>query len=150
MVVKVILVVLWRTMAIRLKTLNRTLSFIYMIVIPIFINDISVCAERNAALDDTCDINAGRASEHSVACASAGGAASHEISVIITFTNVRDNANLQSKFGTTVSSLFRHTSTPVILYIIGDDVSQKIAKDILERHVADSRKYRVSVDATIF
>lgn len=65
------------------------------------------------------------------------------VDVMITFTKAEQNSNLQTKFRTTVKSLFRFASIPINLYILGDPESEKIAKNILSE-VADSQKYTVS------
>jgi hypothetical protein len=127
-----------------LKYFASMVSIVCVIFIAILFFNLSVCAEKSLFEDGTCDVEAVRCSGLSISCASAGETYTQEINVIITFTNAQHNTNLQSKFGTTVSSLFHHSSMPVALYIIGDDVSQKIAKDILEQRVVDSKKYRVS------
>jgi hypothetical protein len=134
----------WRKVAMHSKSFAKVTSILRVIFIAIFIFDLSVCAEEIFDENGTCDVEAVHGSQQSISCASAGNTYTHEINVIITFTNAQHNTNLQSKFGTTVSSLFQHSSIPVTLYIIGDDVSQKIAKDILEQRVVGSQKYRVS------
>lgn len=65
------------------------------------------------------------------------------IHVIITFTSAQHKSDLQSKFALTVSSLFQHSSRPVMLYIIGDAASQLIAKNILVEQVTEPNKYKV-------
>jgi len=65
------------------------------------------------------------------------------IHVIITFTSAQHKSDLQSKFTLTVSSLFQHSSRPVMLYIIGDAASQLIAKNILVEQVTEPNKYKV-------
>lgn len=64
----------------------------------------------------------------------------HEINVVITFTNAKDNTNLQQKFQTTVLSMFKWTTTPVNIYIIGDQASQVIADAILKQAVSKYNK----------
>jgi hypothetical protein len=44
----------------------------------------------------------------------------NDINVMITFTNARHNHNLQSKFRTSVTSMFKWTSSRLNIYIIGD------------------------------
>ncbi|KAK3597801.1 hypothetical protein CHS0354_006171 [Potamilus streckersoni] len=51
--------------------------------------------------------------------------------VIITFTNAANNYGLQEKFRITVKSLFRFSSVPINLYILGDEQSKTIVSDIL-------------------
>lgn len=68
----------------------------------------------------------------------------HEINVVITFTNAKDNTNLQQKFQTTVLSMFKWTTTPVNIYIIGDQASQVIADAILKQAVSKyNKQYKV-------
>ena len=67
-----------------------------------------------------------------------------EIDVIVTFTKAATNPSLLKKFRTTVKSLFRFSSVPVNLYILGDDASEKIARNILEEEVPEHKhKYKV-------
>lgn len=70
--------------------------------------------------------------------------ADQPIDVMITFTKAENSHNLQTKFRTTVMSLFKFASTKINLYILGDGKSEKIAKDIL-LEVADRQKYDVSI-----
>lgn len=69
--------------------------------------------------------------------------ASSEINVLITFTGASTNQQLQSKFETTVESMFQFSTVKIQLYIIGDPTSQQIAKTFLDKHV-NSSKYTVS------
>ncbi|KAL3862296.1 hypothetical protein ACJMK2_008275 [Sinanodonta woodiana] len=51
--------------------------------------------------------------------------------VIITFTNAANNYVLQEKFRTTVKSLFKFSSIPINLFILGDEKSKTIVSEIL-------------------
>jgi hypothetical protein len=68
----------------------------------------------------------------------------NDINVMITFTNARHNHNLQSKFRTSVTSMFKWTSSRLNIYIIGDNNSQILADNILKeaanRHM---KEYKV-------
>lgn len=67
-----------------------------------------------------------------------------EIDVMITFSKAEHNINLQRKFRTTVKSMFRFLSVPINLYILGDETSEKIARQILKEEVAAyDQMYRV-------
>ena len=74
---------------------------------------------------------------------SAGNQNDLPIHVIITFTNAQHKRELQSKFALTVSSLFRHSTRPAVLYIIGDVDSQLLAKNMLVERVKEPDKYKV-------
>jgi len=65
------------------------------------------------------------------------------IHVIITLTNAQYKQELQSKFALTVSSLFEHSTQPVMMYVIGDAASQLLAKNILAERVKEPDKYKV-------
>ena len=67
------------------------------------------------------------------------------VHVVITFTNAEYKRELQTKFALTVSSLLRHSTRPVTLYVIGDAGSQLLAKNILAEHVTESQKYTVRI-----
>lgn len=69
--------------------------------------------------------------------------------VIITFTNARSNAQLRSKFGVTVETLFRHATRHVTLYVIGDTESQLLAEEILHERVQEADKYSVSLGRSL-
>ena len=56
----------------------------------------------------------------------------NDINVMITFTNTRHNHNLQTKFRTSVTSMFKWTSSRLNIYIIGDNDSQILADNILK------------------
>ncbi len=67
-----------------------------------------------------------------------------EINVIITFTNAKANHALQEKFGLTVSSMLKHSSVPLAIYIIGEPESQKIASKIMKEKSKNRKSsYRV-------
>ncbi|WAR15024.1 XXLT1-like protein [Mya arenaria] len=66
-----------------------------------------------------------------------------QVNIMITFTNAKQNGNLQNKFRTTVRSLFHFTSKPVNLFILGDEHSEAIAKDILAE-VTQPGKYVIA------
>ena len=66
------------------------------------------------------------------------------IHVLITFTNAEHKSDFHRKFAVTISSIFKYSSQRILLYIIGDPVSQKIAKNIIEQEVPDPNKYKVS------
>jgi len=72
------------------------------------------------------------------------------IHVVITFTNAEYKRELQAKFALTVSTLLRHSTRPVTLYVIGDAGSQLLAKNILAEHVTESEMYTVSILVLIF
>lgn len=69
----------------------------------------------------------------------------NEINVIITFTNARHNHNLQTKFKTSVMSMFKWTSSRLNIYIIGDGDSQIVADNILKeaanKHMKEYKVY---------
>jgi hypothetical protein len=67
---------------------------------------------------------------------------SEYINVVITFTNAVSNTNLQNKFRITVSSLLKHATVPISLYIVGEDDSQKLASKIVDE-VKDSAIVKV-------
>lgn len=68
-----------------------------------------------------------------------------EISVMITFYNAIHNIKLQKTFTVTVSSLLKHASVPLVLYIIGDEQSQDLASNIISQH-SQNKSYSVSID----
>ena len=55
-----------------------------------------------------------------------------DMNVMITFTNAKNNPNLQNKFRIAVSSMFKWTTIPLHIYIIGDSDSQVLADNILK------------------
>ena len=89
-----------------------------------------VCADDNCMLDDAVS-------------GSSGSDVNLPIHVIITFTNAQHKRELQSKFALTVSSLFEHSTRPVMMYIIGDAASQVLAENILVERVKETDKYEV-------
>lgn len=66
------------------------------------------------------------------------------VKVIITFTNAAGKEDFQNKFAVTIGSLMKFSSRKVILYILGDSVSQGIASEIIGREVLDQNKIEVS------
>ncbi|XP_050413843.1 xyloside xylosyltransferase 1 isoform X1 [Patella vulgata] len=76
---------------------------------------------------------------------------SEEIDILITFTNAKTKHDLQTKFKTTVSSLFKYSSVSMTIYIIGDKDSQLIAESILkeERHASVYRMVKLDIDPLI-
>ena len=94
-----------------------------------------VCASDSCMLDDAVSGSAGDVTSPNQN--------DLPIHVIITFTNAQHKRELQSKFALTVSSLFRHSTRPVMLYIIGDVDSQLLAKNILVERVKEPDKYKV-------
>jgi lipopolysaccharide biosynthesis glycosyltransferase len=70
------------------------------------------------------------------------------INVGITFTKTTGNDKLKEKFRLCVSSLLKYATVDINFYIIGDDESQYVAKQILSRVKNRKIKYRfVSLDA---
>jgi len=67
------------------------------------------------------------------------------IHVVITFANADYKRELQAKFELTVTSLFQHSTRLVMLYVIGDAVSQRLAKSILAERVLEPDKYKVRI-----
>lgn len=68
----------------------------------------------------------------------------HEpVKVIITFTNAAGKEDFQNKFAVTIGSLMKFSSRKVVLYILGDSVSQGIANEIIGREVLDQSKIEV-------
>jgi len=127
-----------------LKSFKCYLTIVFVVVLCVLIFgklNHAVCVDENTE-DQTCDAHTDRPASN-VERLNVESSSPEEINVIITFTNVKNNINLQSKFGTTVSSLFKHSSVRIALFIIGDGESQNIAKNILEEHVNDNTKYRV-------
>ncbi|CAH1775245.1 unnamed protein product, partial [Owenia fusiformis] len=59
----------------------------------------------------------------------------NEIDVIVTFTKAEHNYALRDKFKVTVSSLLKHSTIDIKFHIIGDEPSQKIAKQILDETI---------------
>jgi len=103
----------------------------------------NVCAGDECVLDD--------AVSSSVASGvSSPNRNSLPIHVIITFVHAQHKRELQSKFALTVSSLFEHSTRPVIIYIIGDAASQLLAKNILTERVKEPDKYQVSSILVLF
>ena len=64
------------------------------------------------------------------------------IDVFITFTKADNNFNLKQKFTITVNSLFKFSTVPINLHILGDEKSEEIAKNILAS-VAEQDQYKV-------
>lgn len=75
-------------------------------------------------------------------------ASSDRINVGITFTKAAKNQNLQDKFSVCVSSLLKHARTNINFYIIGDDQSQNIAREIFGKVTDVQIEYEIkSVDS---
>ena len=55
------------------------------------------------------------------------------ICVIFIFVNADKHTRLQYAFRTTASSLFRHASVPLDIYIIGDKASKDLGEDIIKQ-----------------
>lgn len=71
------------------------------------------------------------------------------VKVIITFTNAAGKEDFQNKFAVTIGSLMKFCSRKVVLYILGDSVSQGIANEIIGREVLDQSKIEVSSSTQI-
>ena len=54
------------------------------------------------------------------------------ICVIFIFVKAAKNTRLQDAFRTTASSLFRHASVPLDIYIIGDEAGKDLGEDIIK------------------
>lgn len=67
-----------------------------------------------------------------------------EINLIFTLVNVVSNQNLQKQFEKAVQSLLEHTTTPLVIHIIGETSSQKFANDVITAANKDlGRKLKV-------
>ena len=67
------------------------------------------------------------------------------ICVIFIFVNAANNARLQEAFRTTASSLLRHASVPLDMYIIGDKASKDLGEDIIKQSSSNvTHPYKVN------
>ena len=55
------------------------------------------------------------------------------ICVLFIFVNAAKNTRLQDTFRTTASSILRHASVPLDIYIIGDKASKDLGEDIIKQ-----------------
>jgi len=69
------------------------------------------------------------------------------VNISITFTKAKQNWSLQEKFKVTISSMFKWTSVPLNLYIIGDRDSQDIAKEVINNA---AKKFSVHCRVSFF
>ena len=65
-----------------------------------------------------------------------------EINIIITFTQAVHKRVLQDQFTLTVKSMFEHSSLPLVMHIIGETESQKLAENIIQKNSGNAQ-YRV-------
>lgn len=54
-----------------------------------------------------------------------------DVNVLILFTKAKGNENMKKKLRVCVRSMLNYTSVPVKLHIIGDDISQKVARHVI-------------------
>ena len=67
------------------------------------------------------------------------------ICVMFTFVNAANNTRLQDKFRSSASSLLRHASVPLDIYIIGDRASKELGEDIIKHSSSDvTHPYKVN------
>ena len=66
------------------------------------------------------------------------------ICVMFTFVNAANNTRLQDKLRTSASSLLRHASVPLDIYIIGDKASKELGEHIIKQSSSNvTRPYKV-------
>ena len=67
------------------------------------------------------------------------------ICVMFTFVNAANNAVLQDAFRTTASSILRHASVPLDIYIIGDKASKDLGENIIKQSSSNvTHPYKVN------
>ena len=70
------------------------------------------------------------------------------IDLLITFTKANHNKEIQDKFRTCVSSLFKFLSVPIRLNLMSDNASRDIANHILHPWTENSQLITVSIRAS--
>lgn len=73
-----------------------------------------------------------------------------QINIVLTFTNIEKNPRLREKLKICVSSIFKHTSSKVIIFLIGDRFSQIVAGEIIDgAALAVNTRIRYQVSKTV-
>lgn len=84
------------------------------------------------------------ADSHENTCQDDPGCDDEEINIVFTFMNAVKNRMLQDQFTLTVSSMFQHATIPLVIHIIGEEESQRLAAEIIKKNSPEGAKYRVS------